>query len=315
MTNRSERVRDHSPAGADVAHPTLGTISVCIVCRNEADKLSSCLFSVAWADELLVMDLESVDESVQIARAHGARVISRAPHPIVEPLRNELAAEACGDWVLALDPDERVAPDLAALLQRLARIDHLHAVVLPRTNYDLGYPPSHPVQRYEPQLRMYRPRFVTWPEEPNKLPQVDEELRYVIPSCDNLTLIHDRNRNVPEAVERIMRYAPAQAQAMIDAGERFTVAAMAHALWRQLDKEVFYAQAWRDGVPGLLRAGILVIYKFYVWTAFWQLSGAGRTVEDDRLVRRAGRALAALRWLTGVVWGPLGLLRRLWGRS
>ena len=60
-------------------------ISVCIVCRNEADKLGPCLESVAWADEVIVMDLESSDASAETAETHGARVVRRAPLPIVEP--------------------------------------------------------------------------------------------------------------------------------------------------------------------------------------------------------------------------------------
>jgi hypothetical protein len=48
-------------------------------------------------------------------------------------------------------------------------------------------------------------------------------------------------------------------------------------------------RAWRDGVPGLMRAGVLVGFKFYVWAAFWQMSGGERTPEDDRYVRALGR--------------------------
>jgi glycosyltransferase involved in cell wall biosynthesis len=276
----------------------LGTgpvISVCIVCRNEADKLGPCLESALWADEVIVMDLSSTDNSAALARKHGARVITRTPYPIVEPLRNELASVARGDWILALDPDERVAPGLAQELRRLAERVDLDAIVIPRMNWDFGYPPSSPVQRYEPQLRMYRRSRVTWPIVPNTLPTVGDDRKYGLPNRDDVAIIHDRNRNIPEALERAIRYAPAQAQSMVDQGMVFSAKAMLLALAAQVDKEFFRGQAWKDGVPGLLRAGILVAYKFYVWAAFWQLSGAGRTVHDDRLVRRVGITLAALR--------------------
>ena len=95
-------------------------ISACVVCRNEADRIRPCLESRQWVDEVIVMDLHSSDDSAQIARAHGALVIGREPLPIVEPLRNEIAARARHDWILALDPDERVTPGLAAELRRLA---------------------------------------------------------------------------------------------------------------------------------------------------------------------------------------------------
>lgn len=271
--------------------PEEASISVCIVCRDEADKLPPCLESVRWADEILVMDLSSRDGSVAVAGAYGARIFSRDPFPIVEPLRNELAAHARGEWILALDPDERVAPGLAQILQELAQRDDLDAIVIPRMNYDLGYPPSNPIQRYEPQLRMYRRSRVRWPEIPNTLPVVSEDRKYSLSQRDDLVIVHDRSRNIPEILDRVIRYAPAQAQSMLDQGERFSAAAMLRVLTAQIDKEFFRAQAWKDGLPGVLRATILVGYKFYVWAAFWQLSGAERTDKDDRLIRRLGAVL------------------------
>jgi glycosyltransferase involved in cell wall biosynthesis len=281
--------------------PGHATISACIVCRNEADRIGPCLESVAWVDEVLVMDLSSTDGSADLARSRGARVITRTPHPIVEPLRNEIAAVARGDWILALDPDERVSPGLATALRELVDRPDLDAVVIPRMNYDLGYPPSAPGQRYEPQLRLYRRAAVQWPTMPNTLPVVPRERKHVLPSRDDLVLVHDRSRNIPEVLDRVLRYAPVQAQSMIDQGQVFTARAMLKALWSQVDKEFFAGRAWRDGVPGMLRAGILVAFKFYVWAAFWQLSGARRTPDDDRLLRRLGRALEVGR----------GVLRRL----
>jgi glycosyltransferase involved in cell wall biosynthesis len=285
-------------------------ITVCIVCRDEADKLVPCLESVRWADEVLVMDLSSEDDSAIVAQKHGARVLRRDPFPIVEPLRNEIAAAAAHDWILALDPDERVAPGLAQALRQLAQRDDLDAIVIPRMNYDLGYPPSNPIQRYEPQLRMYRRTRVRWPEIPNTLPAVAEDRKFQLPQRDDLVIIHDRSRNVPEILERVIRYAPAQAQSMLDQGQRFTATAMFRALAAQIDKEFFRAEAWNDGLPGVLRAAILVAYKFYVWTAFWQLSGAQRTAEDDRLVRRLGKALRFARRLLGMVLSGFRFLTR-----
>jgi glycosyltransferase involved in cell wall biosynthesis len=287
-------------------------ISVCIVCRNEADRLPACLESVGWADEIVVMDLGSSDGSAAVAAAHGARVIAREPFPIVEPLRNEVAAAATGEWILALDPDERVTPGLARALRDCAQHPELDAVVIPRMNYDLGYPPTGAVQRYEPQLRLYRRARVIWPHIPNTLPVVAAEHRHTLPARDDLVLIHDRSRNIPEVLDRVLRYAPAQAQSMVDQGQVFTAGRMLRALAGQTDKEFFRARAWEDGVPGLLRAGILVAFKFYVWAAFWQLSGARRTAADDRLVRRLGRGLTALRAVARLAGVPWRLVQWLW---
>jgi glycosyltransferase involved in cell wall biosynthesis len=266
-------------------------ISVCIVCRNEADRLRDCLASVAWADEIIVLDLQSDDASADVASAHGAVVLTGEPLPIVEPHRNVLANAAANDWILAMDPDERVTPGLAAELRRLARRADIDAVVIPFMNYDLGYPPVSPLHRYNPKPRMYRRSRVTWPERPNTLPEIPPERVHRLPNRDDVVMIHDRNRTIVEAIDRVLRYAPAEAQAMVDAGKKFSAQEMVTVLARAFRKQFFYAGAFREGMPGVVRGGILIAHKFYVWAAFWQLSGRRRTADDDRYLRRLGRAV------------------------
>jgi (heptosyl)LPS beta-1,4-glucosyltransferase len=299
-----------------LAHPDAATpgISVCIVCRNEADRLGPCLKSASWADEIIVMDLSSSDNSAALAQAHGARVITRAPVPVVELVRNEVAAAAQGEWILVLDPDERVTPGLAQELRRLAGRAELDAVIVPRMNYDLGYPPSNPLQRYEPQLRMYRRCKVKWPVIPNALPAVPDDRLHRLPQRDDLVLVHDRSRNIPEVLDRVIRYAPVQAQSMIDRGEVFTARAMLSTLAGKIYKQFFTGQALKDGVPGFLRASILVAFHFYVWAAFWQLSGGHRTPADDRLLRRLGLATEATRRLVRCFQSVYWFSKRLVGR-
>jgi hypothetical protein len=247
-----------------------------------------------------MMDLRSTDGSVALARRYGALVVERDPLPIVEPLRNEVAALARRDWILALDPDERVTPGLAAELARLARRDDLDAVVVPRMNVDFGFAPSGSGQRYEGQLRMYRRDRVAWPAFPNRLPAVAPERLHRVARRDELVLVHERNRTLPEALERAQRYAPAEARAMLDEGQPFSAPLMAEAILAAVDRHVFRARAWHDGMPGIARAIVLVNYKVSVWTAFWQLSGVGRSPSDDRVIASAGRLLEPP-WRLG--WG------------
>ncbi|HSK21313.1 MAG TPA: glycosyltransferase family 2 protein [Longimicrobiales bacterium] len=292
------------------AEPAAASISVCIACRNEADRLGPCLESVAWSDDVIVMDLESSDGSAELAARHGAQVVRRAPVPIVEIVRNEIAAHARHDWILVLDPDERITPGLADALREVAGIADVHAVVVPRMNYDFGHAPSSPLQRYEPQLRMYRRSAVAWPEIPNALPQVPEPYVYHIPARDELVMVHERSRTVPEVIDRVVRYAPLQAQSMIDRGEVFTARRMIGTLGEATYRHLIVGRAWRDGVPGLMRAGVLVGFKFYVWAAFWQLSGSARTPEDDRYVHALGRWMEGPRAALGLASRVKRLLRR-----
>jgi hypothetical protein len=158
---------------------------------------------------------------------------------------------------------------------------------------------------------MYRKAAVTWPEIPNALPKVSAERTHTIPARDELVMLHDRSRNIPEVVDRIARYAVPQAQAMLDSGEVFTARAMVVSLSRRLYRQLIAGRAWQDGVPGLLRVGILVGFHFYVWAAFWQLSGAKRTGEDDRYTRRLGWVLERLRNVIAAGAIPGRIIRRL----
>jgi glycosyltransferase involved in cell wall biosynthesis len=288
-------------------------ISVCIVCRNERDRMEPCLASAQWADEIVVLDLDSSDGSPELARRYGARVISREPVPIVEMVRNEVAAAATHDWILVLDPDERVSPGLAAYLREHVGSLDVDAFVIPRLNKDFGYAPSSPIHRYEPQLRLYRRSAVRWPEVPNKLPDVSEERRHRLPPVDDLVLEHDRSRNVPEVLERSVRYAPLQAQSMIDRGETFSARAMTQELGRRVYVQIVDGKAHRDGVPGILRAATLVGFHFWVWASFWQQSSGERTPEDDRYVRRLGTVAEYALRAAALARRPLLAARRLRG--
>ncbi|HEV8299213.1 MAG TPA: glycosyltransferase family 2 protein [Acidimicrobiales bacterium] len=289
-------------------------ISACVVCRNEADKLAACLASLAWVDEIVVMDLDSNDGSAELAASFGAIVIRRAAVPIVELVRNDVAEHASGEWILVLDPDERLSAGLEPALRAAAKDDGCDAVIVPRTNFDLGYPPSHWTQRYEPQLRLYRRSAVSWPSTPNTLPEVPESRTRRLPARDDLVILHQRSRNIGEVLDRSIRYAPVQAQSMLDAGEQFTAAKMFKALWREADSKLIEPRAWRDGIPGLFRAGILISFKFHVWVELWQRSGARRTPADDRLSRTLGLPLDALRFTLHVARPVCSAVRKGTGR-
>ncbi len=87
-------------------------ITVVIPTRNEAEQIVACIRPLAWADDIVVVDGGSTDDTVALARAAGARVITDGPRGIGEQ-RNSGIAVAHHGWVFALDADERIGPDLA----------------------------------------------------------------------------------------------------------------------------------------------------------------------------------------------------------
>jgi len=87
-------------------------LSVVILTKNEADRIAECIRSIGWADEVLLVDDESTDDTARIAESLGARVVRRKMD-IEGRHRNWAAAQATHEWVFSLDADERVTPELA----------------------------------------------------------------------------------------------------------------------------------------------------------------------------------------------------------
>jgi len=137
-------------------------LTVTVITRNEAANIEAALASVAWADEILVIDSESTDDTAGIARRCGARVEVR-PWPGYSSQKNYAASVAVHDWILSLDADERVTPALAAEIQSLLESEpHHRGYRIPRVSHYLGrwirgtdwYP--------DYQLRLYDRRAGKW---------------------------------------------------------------------------------------------------------------------------------------------------------
>ena len=94
-------------------------ISVVVNTKNEGRTLDRCLASAAWADEIVVLDMSSDDETVAVARKYTEKVFSCPDFGYVEPARNLAISHATGDWVFLLDADEVVPARLAAGIRKI----------------------------------------------------------------------------------------------------------------------------------------------------------------------------------------------------
>ena len=119
------------------------TLSVIIIARNEARHIEACLASVSFADEWVVVDSASTDNTAELARKWGARVITTTDWPGFGPQKNRALDLATSDWVLSIDADERVTPQLAAEIQATLSNPGHDAFDVPRLSSFCGKPIRH----------------------------------------------------------------------------------------------------------------------------------------------------------------------------
>jgi glycosyltransferase involved in cell wall biosynthesis len=191
---------------------TRPTISVVINTKNSASTLDRCLASVhAWANDIVVMDMKSQDDTLQIAKFYGARTFSHPDVGYVEPARNAALAKARGEWILILDSDEEVPPSLAkAITQDLILKQDVDAYFLPRKNiiFDkwvkTGWWPDH-------ILRLFKAGTVTWSDEIHAVPKVQGSVVRLDPKAE-LAIRHHNYQSVSQYWQRALNYGQIRAR-------------------------------------------------------------------------------------------------------
>jgi glycosyltransferase involved in cell wall biosynthesis len=246
-------------------------VSVTVITRNEAANLAAALTSVAWADEIIVVDSESTDETVAIAKRFTPRVEVRA-WPGYAGQKNYAASLASHDWILSLDADERVTPPLAVEIRATLAATPVHAAFrIPRVTWHLGrwirttdWYPDH-------QLRLYDRRAAHWTGR-----YVHESLT-VNGSLGTLAaeLEHYPYRDITDHLETIGRYTTFAAQQMRDEGRRAGLIQMAGHPPLAFLRNYVARGGFRDGVPGFIISALNAYYVFLKFAKLRELADSG----------------------------------------
>ena len=254
-------------------------LSVVIITRNEADNILACLQSVAFADEVVVLDSGSTDDTVAIARAAGARVEVAADWPGFGPQKNRALALAQGEWVLSLDADERVTPQLAAeVLATIAEPAH-DAYEIPRLSNFCGRFIRHSGWWPDPVLRLFRRGTARFTDA-----AVHEK---VVPrgSVGRLQahLLHYTYADLDMALAKMNRYSGDAARMMHARGKRASLAsALGHGAWTFV-RIYLLRRGFLDGRHGFVLAAVAAMGSFsrYAKLMFLSARTNQRTHEDS----------------------------------
>ena len=250
-------------------------VSVTVITLNEAANIDACLASVAWADEILVVDSGSTDRTAELARARGARVVVRE-WPGYAAQKNFAAGAASHDWILSVDADERVTPELASEIRTLlAATPAAAGYRMPRVTWHLGrwirttdwYP--------DRQLRLYDRRRADWPAR-----LVHESVRATGP-VGQLTheLRHFAYRDIAHPHETMNRYTTLAAQQMRQDGRRAGLFDLAIYPAAAFLRNYVLKRGFIDGVPGFIISTMNAYYVFLKLAKTWELQDRGARLE------------------------------------
>lgn len=253
-------------------------LSVILITQNEAHNLPACLESVAWADEVIVVDGGSTDASVEIARRYTPHVYIN-PWPGFAEQKRFALRKATRPWVLSIDSDERV-PDalrheIMDVVQRApAAVD---GYAIPRLSTFLGKFIRHAGWYPGYQLRLFRRGRA-------QVTNAAVHEGFVVPGKVSRLqnhILHFTHRTLAESIDRLNRYTTLEAPGRADRKQIHWWHFIAHPLAAFFNKYIAL-RGYRDGLHGFLLAAITAMVKMTLYMKIWEWQTQSGQRPDDR---------------------------------
>ena len=237
-------------------------ISVVINTYNASKYLAQVLDAVKNFDEIVVCDMESTDNTVDIAREHGCKIVTfpKANHKSAEPARTFAIQSATSDWVLVVDADEVVSESLRSYLYDFIKDPgKIRGLYIPRKNYTMKVflPSSYP----DYQLRFFIKEGTTWPPYVHTFPKVQGALDYIPKSRKDCAFDH-LDDSTRASINRLNNYTDNEVEK--HAGQKVTLFKLFASPMIRFIKQYFIKGGIFYGIPGYIDAFRSAQYKFTV---------------------------------------------------
>ena len=261
-------------------------ISVVINTRNEEQNLRYCLETVRWCDEIVVVDMESEDRTVEIAREFTDRVF---PHGMIlafDGARNFAVGKATGDWILIIDADEMVPKALADRLREIARNDAADVVEIPFRHYIMGDWVRNSGWGPTPLPRFFRRGKVLFQETVHDYIRKDPAARTLrLPASPENCIHHFNYVDAARFVEKLNRYTDIEAQHLYDAKTPFSYSGLLKASLRVFFGRYLKGRGFKDGPRGFSLCLMMAFYKALAHIKLWEK----HEFREDPVPSRYGR--------------------------
>jgi glycosyltransferase involved in cell wall biosynthesis len=247
-------------------------ISVCIIAFNEENKIAQAIESVAWADEILIVDSESTDRTRPIAESLGAKVLTKKWAGFSK--QKQYAADcAAHDWIFSLDADERVSSELKAEILRLknsSENDLADGYRIPRLSFYMNRPIRHGGWYPDWQLRFFNRRQGKWKDVLiHESFQINEGAKIEKLNGD---ILHYTVENASHHHRMIgTRYAPLAAIQMFERGKKTSALKVATVGTTTFLQNYILRGGFLDGFAGFCIARFAAHHAFLKYLLLWEL--------------------------------------------
>ncbi len=244
-----------------------GTVAVTVViaARNEAANLEACIDSVRWAREILVVENDSTDDTVGVARATGATVFSN-PFKTIGKQRNAAIERAACDWILVVDADERASPELGLEIGSVIGSNARDAYRIPRRNFFLGTEVRHGGWEHDQPVRLFRSRFRYNESRVHEHVDVSGE-----PGVLAATLTHEPYASIDNYIEKLERYSRWWAEDRYERGKRTSAGSVWIRSRLRFASMYLLKLGFLDGETGVVLASLASTSVLAKYARLWEL--------------------------------------------
>jgi glycosyltransferase involved in cell wall biosynthesis len=241
-------------------------VSVVIAARNEARDIAACIDSVRWASEVIVVENDSVDSTLEAARAAGAHVF-RHPFTTIGAQRNAAIARVAAEWVLVVDADERATPAFGdAVRAAIASPDGPDAYRARRRNFFLGREIAHGGWERDMPVRLFR-RTLRYDTRPVHEHVIVSGSVGLLPE----PLVHTPYATMDEYFEKLLRYSRWWAEQNLARGRRAGVLDLTFRPVARFLTMLIVKSGWRDGTHGVVIAVLGAVSVAAKYAQLWSI--------------------------------------------
>lgn len=250
----------------------MGKLSVVVSAFNEEKKIQACLESIEWADEIILIDSSSTDKTSQIGGEYTSKVYVRPNNLMLNINKNFGFSKATGDWILSLDADERVTPELRKEI--LSAIGHMPSAVngywIPRKNIIFGKWIRSEMWWPDYQLRLFQKGKGAFPQK-----HVHEKVE-VNGETDRLKspMLHENYSSVSQFLYKMDKiYTENEAKNILEDGKTLSWVGAIRMPANDFMKTFFAQKGYKDGLHGLVLSILQAMYMEVVFAKVWEEQG------------------------------------------